>query len=114
MQERTHAFAMKSQIWLLDPRPNLTTIVDMVERGFELSEASNTPVMLELRVRTCHLQGHFTARDNVRPSFTVSDALNRPVRDIDRIVLPRRAFSMKWRRSKSVGPLHSDLFASSV
>ena len=21
MQERTHAFAMKSQIWLLDPRP---------------------------------------------------------------------------------------------
>ncbi len=23
MQERTHAFAMKSQMWLLDPRPNL-------------------------------------------------------------------------------------------
>ena len=23
MQERSHAFAMKSQIWLLDPRPNL-------------------------------------------------------------------------------------------
>ena len=23
MQERTHAFAMKSQIWLLDPRPSL-------------------------------------------------------------------------------------------
>jgi indolepyruvate ferredoxin oxidoreductase alpha subunit len=37
MQERTHAFAMKSQIWLLDPRPNLTTIVDMVERGFALA-----------------------------------------------------------------------------
>jgi indolepyruvate ferredoxin oxidoreductase alpha subunit len=92
MQERTHAFAMKSQIWLLDPRPNLTTIVDMVERGFELSEASNTPVMLELRVRTCHLQGHFTAKDNVRPAFTVSDALNAPVRDIDRIVLPPASF----------------------
>src|SRR3546814_5223177 len=28
MQERTHAFAMKSQMWLLDPRPNLTSIVD--------------------------------------------------------------------------------------
>ncbi len=25
MQERSHAFAMKSQIWLLDPRPNLPT-----------------------------------------------------------------------------------------
>src|SRR6478752_877318 len=31
MQERSHAFAMKSQIWLLDPRPNLEKIVDMVE-----------------------------------------------------------------------------------
>ena len=36
-QERSHAFALKSMMWLLDPRPNLTTIVDMVERGFELS-----------------------------------------------------------------------------
>src|SRR3990167_2323532 len=40
IQERTHAYAMKSQIWLLDPRPNLPTIVRMVEKGFELSEAS--------------------------------------------------------------------------
>src|ERR687897_363257 len=27
MQERSHAFAMKSQMWLLDPRPNLESIV---------------------------------------------------------------------------------------
>src|SRR6185295_19209371 len=33
IQERTHAFAMKSQIWLLDPRPNLPKIVEMVEQG---------------------------------------------------------------------------------
>ena len=59
MQERSHAFAMKSQIWLLDPRPNLPTIVDMVEKGFELSEASNTPVMLEVRIRACHVYGRF-------------------------------------------------------
>src|SRR6202162_1585361 len=26
MQERTHAFAMKSQMWLLDPRPHLPTL----------------------------------------------------------------------------------------
>ena len=65
MQERSHAFAMKSQIWLLDPRPNLTAIVDMVEKGFQLSEASNTPVMLELRLRSCHIHGKFTAKDNV-------------------------------------------------
>ena len=40
MQERRHAFAMKSQMWLLDPRPNLPSIVRAVEKGFELSEAS--------------------------------------------------------------------------
>src|SRR2546425_5374295 len=57
MQERSHAFAMKSQMWLLDPRPNVAAIVDAVEAGFELSEASNTPVMLDLRLRSCHLHG---------------------------------------------------------
>src|SRR5881275_2672172 len=36
IQERSYAFAMKSSIWLLDPRPDLPTIVRMVERGFEL------------------------------------------------------------------------------
>src|SRR5437773_10564334 len=43
MQERSHAFAMKSQIWLLDPRPNLESIVKAGEDGFELSDATNTP-----------------------------------------------------------------------
>jgi indolepyruvate ferredoxin oxidoreductase alpha subunit len=92
MQERTHAFAMKSQMWLLDPRPNLPMIVDMVERGFQLSEASNTPVMLELRVRACHVTGSFIARDNRRPAMTVADAAERPQRDTDRIVLPPANF----------------------
>jgi indolepyruvate ferredoxin oxidoreductase, alpha subunit len=92
MQERTHAFAMKSQMWLLDPRPNLPSIVGMVERGFELSEASHTPVMLELRVRACHLHGRFIAKDNVRPRFSVQDAANNPARDTERIVLPPANF----------------------
>src|SRR6266496_255114 len=57
MQERSHAFAMKSQMWLLDPRPNLPSIVRAVEQGFALSEASSTPVMLELRIRACQVHG---------------------------------------------------------
>src|ERR1043165_4419269 len=57
MQERSHAFAMKSQIWLLDPRPNLESMVKAVEDGFALSEASKTPVMLQLRIRGCHAHG---------------------------------------------------------
>jgi indolepyruvate ferredoxin oxidoreductase alpha subunit len=92
MQERSHAFAMKSQMWLLDPRPNLPSIVRAVENGFELSEASNTPVMLELRIRACHVYGSFTARDNVRPTFTLKDALEHPVRDVNRVVLPPASY----------------------
>jgi indolepyruvate ferredoxin oxidoreductase alpha subunit len=88
MQERSHAFAMKSQIWLLDPRPNLPMIARMVEKGFELSEASHTPVMLELRIRACHVYGRFTASDNRRPAFSVRDALDNPARRQDRIILP--------------------------
>jgi indolepyruvate ferredoxin oxidoreductase, alpha subunit len=92
MQERSHAFAMKSQMWLLDPRPNLPSIVNAVERGFELSEASNTPVMLELRIRACHVHGRFMARNNVRPKFRLKDAIENPVRDVSRIVLPPGSF----------------------
>ena len=92
MQERGHAFAMKSQIWLLDPRPNLPSIVAAVKQGFALSEASNTPVMLQLRIRACHVHGEFIASDNLRPAFSVQDALQNPKRDVDRIVLPPASF----------------------
>jgi indolepyruvate ferredoxin oxidoreductase alpha subunit len=92
MQERSHAFAMKSQMWLLDPRPNLPSIVNAVEHGFVLSEATNTPVMLELRIRACHVHGSFTAKDNVRPTFTLKDAIENPSRDPSRIVLPPGSF----------------------
>jgi indolepyruvate ferredoxin oxidoreductase alpha subunit len=92
MQERAHAFAMKSQMWLLDPRPNVAAIVDAVEHGFELSEATNTPVMLDLRLRSCHLHGSFIAKDNRRPAMSVRDAIEHPRRDVGRIVLPPASF----------------------
>ena len=92
MQERSHAFAMKSQVWLIDPRPNLESIVRAVEMGFELSEASHTPVMLELRIRACHVHGRFKTKNNRRPSFTLKDAIENPVRDESRIVLPPSSY----------------------
>ncbi len=88
MQERTHAFAMKSQIWLLDPRTDLPTMVRMVEQGFDLSEASHTPVMFMMRIRACHMYGRFDTRDNRRPAFSAADALAKPERTYDRIILP--------------------------
>ena len=88
MQERSHAFAMKSQFWLLDPRPNLPSIVKAVGDGFELSEASNTPVMLMVRIRSCHVTGQFATRANQRPPLSVREALSNPRSDFARIVLP--------------------------
>ena len=92
MQERSHAFAMKSQIWLLDPRPNLPSMVRAVKMGFELSEASSTPVMLELRIRACHVHGFFTAKDNQRAQYTLREAMDTPQRDVSRIVLPPSSY----------------------
>ena len=92
MQERSHGFAMKSQFWLLDPRPNLPSITRAVEYGFELSEASNTPVMLMVRIRSCHVTGRFETRDNRAPKLTVSEALANPQSDFNRVVLPPMSY----------------------
>ena len=67
IQERTHSVALKSTIWLFDPKPNLENIVNCVKYGFELSELSSVPVMMQMRIRTCHLQGRFITKDNVSP-----------------------------------------------
>lgn len=88
IQERSHAIAMKSQIWLMDPRPELQKIVDLVETSFELSEASNTPVMMELRIRACHLSGRFRSRDNKRAKYSLRDLIETPIFNKDRISLP--------------------------
>ena len=98
MQERSHAFAMKSQVWLIDPRPNLESIVRAVEMGFELSEASRTPVMLELRIRACHVHGRFATKANKRPAFTLKDAMENPQRDTSRIVLPPASYAQEQEK----------------
>src|SRR5437773_10149818 len=95
IQERSHAFAMKSQNLLPDPRPDLPTIVRMVEKGFELSEASNTPVMLELRIRACHVHGAFEAKDNLAPPFSRRTAIENSEFDFARISLPPATYAQE-------------------
>ncbi|MEM7399711.1 MAG: indolepyruvate ferredoxin oxidoreductase, partial [Pseudomonadota bacterium] len=104
MQERSHAFAMKSQFWLLDPRPNLPSIVGAVKQGFELSEASNTPVMLMVRIRSCHVTGQFETADNVPPPLSVRDALSNPQRDFARVVLPPMSYAHEQDKVKNRWP----------
>ena len=93
-QERSHAFALKSLIWLLDPRPNLPTIVDMVEKGFELSEVSSTPVMMELRIRACHVRGSFATKRNIAPKVSTREKLEGPPKEFiyDRLAHPPATF----------------------
>ena len=96
IQERSHAFAMKSSIWLLDPRPHLPVIVRMVEKGFELSEASHAPVMMELRIRACHVSGEFVAKDNVRPAHSKLAPIAGPPRfEYGRLAHPPATFAQE-------------------
>lgn len=104
MQERSHAFAMKSQFWLLDPRPNLPSIVKAVGDGFALSEASNSPVMLTMRIRSCHVTGSFATKDNRRPPLSVRDALSNPRSDFNRVVLPPMSYVHEQDKVKNRWP----------
>ncbi len=78
IQERTHAYALKSSMCLLDPRPDLGKMVEMVEHGFRLSEASNMPVILELRIRACHVRGSFECKDNLPPAVSTQALMAEP------------------------------------
>lgn len=105
IQERTHAFALKSALWLLDPRPNLTSIVHLVEKAFELSEASNTPVMVELRIRTCHVQGSFKTKNNQVPAISsVHLQQNPPAFNYDRLSHPPSTFAHEKLKYESRMP----------
>ncbi|SFP91421.1 indolepyruvate ferredoxin oxidoreductase subunit alpha [Variovorax sp. 770b2] len=78
IQERTHAYALKSSMCLLDPRPDLGVMVRMVEEGFRLSETSNMPCLMELRIRTCHVRGSFECKDNVSPAVSTRALMTEP------------------------------------
>jgi TPP-dependent indolepyruvate ferredoxin oxidoreductase alpha subunit len=114
MQERSHAFAMKSQMWLLDPRPNLPSIVQSVHQGFELSEATNTPVMLMVRIRSCHVTGSFRPRTtNARRS---PSRMRSPIRAaITPASFCRRCPTCRsMTRSTTVGRRHRPISSSTV
>ncbi|MBT9487606.1 MAG: indolepyruvate ferredoxin oxidoreductase subunit alpha [Rubrivivax sp.] len=78
IQERTHAYALKSTLALFDPRPELGNMVRCVEHAFALSEASNMPAILELRIRACHVRGTFEAKDNVAPKLSTKALIEEP------------------------------------
>ena len=99
IQERTHAYALKSGMCLLDPRPELGQMVNMVEHGFCLSEASNMPVMMELRIRACHVRGQFAAKDNQPPKLSKKHLIDEPAQfNYMRLAHPPVTFAQEKRK----------------
>jgi indolepyruvate ferredoxin oxidoreductase alpha subunit len=99
IQERTHAYALKSGMCLLDPRPDLAVMVRMVEEGFRLSEASSMPCILELRIRACHVRGSFEAKDNVAPAISTRALMEEPAAfDYAKLAHPPVTFGHEKRK----------------
>jgi indolepyruvate ferredoxin oxidoreductase alpha subunit len=93
IQERTHAYALKSTLLMIDPRPDLGHMVAMVEHAFALSEASNMPALFDLRIRACHVRGSFVCKDNVAPRVSTVQTLAEPARfDYTRLAHPPVTF----------------------
>src|SRR3569832_271618 len=93
IQERTHAYALKSTMCLLDPRPDLAVMVRMVEEGFRLSEASSMPCILELRIRACRVRGGFVAKDDLAPPISKRELMQDPAAfDYSRLAHPPVTF----------------------
>jgi indolepyruvate ferredoxin oxidoreductase alpha subunit len=108
IQERTHAFAMKSTMWLMDPRPDHTRFVDLIEKGFELSEASNTPVIVEFRIRACHMHGRFIAKDNRKPALSRNHPIESPSFEPGRICLPPHTYAQEKHKIEKRFPAAID------
>jgi indolepyruvate ferredoxin oxidoreductase, alpha subunit len=99
IQERTHAYALKSTMALLDPRPDLPSITQLTQAAFELSEASNLPVMMSLRIRACHLRGSFVARNNKPGRWSTRERLAEPASFLyDRLSHPPVTFQHEKRK----------------
>ena len=108
IQERTHAFAMKSSMWLMDPRPDHTRFVDLIAEAFELSEVSRAPVIMEFRIRACHVHGRFATKDNRPPAVGKNHKIAEPDFDYARICLPPATYAQEKDKISSRFPAAID------
>ena len=99
-QERSHSFAMKSLIWLLDPRLDLAHMVRMVGEAFALSEASSMPAMLELHPRMPHAR-QLCLPGQRRAGVFVQLPIEQPAAfDYDRLSHPPSTFAQEKKKHR--------------
>ena len=113
IQERTHAFALKSQMWLLDPRPEpADDRARWSSRASSSRKRRNTPVMLELRIRACHVHGSFVGKDNRAPAIsTQARCSTAPISTTTASACRRRPTRRRSRRSTCAGRRPSQFIA---
>ena len=104
MQERSHAFAMKSQIWLLDPRPNLP--IDRASRRTGLRALGGDEHARHAGVADPRLPCAWALhREGQRAAeIHTQDAMEHPMRDASRIVLPPASFLHEQEKIKKRWP----------
>ena len=101
-QERSHAFALKSLMWLLDPRPNLPTIVDMVEQRLRalrsLEHAGDDGAADPRLPRARHLS---RPSNNLAPAVSTRNQLDGPPKEFiyDRLAHPPATFRQEKLKS---------------
>src|ERR1700693_3238168 len=98
IQERTHSFALKSSLPLIDPRPTLQHLARMVEECFALSEVSHLPPVISLRIRSAHMRGSLVCRDNVRPAISMNTPLERHSFDYGRLSHPPSTYAQEAQK----------------
>jgi indolepyruvate ferredoxin oxidoreductase alpha subunit len=98
LAERTHAFAVKSSMCLIDVKPDLQQMMALAEEGFRLSEASGLPVIYSIRIRQAHMRGSVVCKDNLQPKISMLNRLTTAVYDITRVPLPPATFLQEAKK----------------
>jgi indolepyruvate ferredoxin oxidoreductase alpha subunit len=98
LAERTHSFAVKSSMCLIDVKPDLQQMMTLAEEGFRLSEASGMPVIYAIRIRQAHMRGSVVCKDNLPPKISMLNRIKEAVYDITRIPLPPATFLQESRK----------------
>ena len=78
IQERTHAYALKSTMCCSTRGPTCRTWCDMVEEGFRAVRGVEHAGIMELRIRACHVRGSFECKDNVAPQVSTRALMEEP------------------------------------
>lgn len=86
--EKALSYALKSSMAVIDPRGDLQLISELVEKGFELSEYSNMPVMFILSTRNGYIRNSFRCGDNLDPEISIKDPMKEVLLDEERVPMP--------------------------